>query len=286
VCRVLRRRQTFAAPETATLGWHGGARVSRVYAEKKGQVIGLAEWAGFCESCTSGNFDWLPANTAALSHRRNACYIKPSLLRHPVRQGEDRWESFGIFVGSTRSVLMSRMQTQLPKEGLSRYISNAQRARVSTEMWASASLYCPNCESANLRSLPVNTPARDYVCPRCASPFQLKAQSRPFTRRIVDAAYSAMVRAIREDSTPNLFALQYDVSSWTVVNIILIPHFAFPLSAIEKRRPLSPTARRAGWVGCNILLDAIPPDARIPIIKGGKILSPLTVRQQYAHPPA
>jgi type II restriction enzyme len=67
-----------------------------------------------------------------------------------------------------------------------------------------------------------------------------------------------------------------------VENVILIPHFAFPLSAIEKRKPLSATARRAGWVGCNILLDAIPADARIPIISVGKYNSRRDIRAQYA----
>ncbi len=39
---------------------------------------------------------------------------------------------------------------------------------------------------------------------------------------------------------------------------------------IEKRKPLSPTARRAGWVGCNILLDTIPNSGKIFYIKDGK----------------
>ena len=91
-----------------------------------------------------------------------------------------------------------------------------------------------------------------------------------------------MVRAINEDRTPNLFALHYEPSSWRVVNVVLIPHFAFPLSAIEKRRPLGPNARRAGWVGCNILLHAIPFDARIAVVAGGQALPPHGVRQQYA----
>jgi hypothetical protein len=29
---------------------------------------------------------------------------------------------------------------------------------------------------------------------------------------------------------------------------LLVPHFAFPPSAIIRRKPLSPTSRRAGWV--------------------------------------
>ena len=91
-----------------------------------------------------------------------------------------------------------------------------------------------------------------------------------------------MVRAIMENRTPNLYALHYHLSEWAVANVILIPHFAFPLSAIEKRKPLAETARRAGWVGCNILLHSIPPDARIKIISDGKPVAPAAVRAQYA----
>ena len=90
-----------------------------------------------------------------------------------------------------------------------------------------------------------------------------------------------MVRAIRENRTPNLFALEYEPSDWAVVNLILIPSFAFPLSAVEKRKPLAAHARRAGWVGCNILLDAIPADARIAIVRAGNSISPKIVREQY-----
>jgi type II restriction enzyme len=91
-----------------------------------------------------------------------------------------------------------------------------------------------------------------------------------------------MVRAIMEDRTPNLFALHYEPTEWRVANLILVPQFAFPLSAIEKRKPLGPDARRAGWVGCNILLGAIPHDARINIVEDGKAASSAAVRAQYA----
>lgn len=174
------------------------------------------------------------------------------------------------------------MEVTLPHEGIANYKSGAQRARVATEAWASKSLYCPNCESPALRASSPNTPAVDYSCADCGAPFQLKAQSRPFSRRIVDAAYGSMVRAIQEDRTPNLFALHYDASQWAVVNVILIPCFAFPLSAIERRPALGPGARRAGWVGCNILLHAIPAEARIPIVIGGAALPAKSVRSQYA----
>jgi type II restriction enzyme len=174
------------------------------------------------------------------------------------------------------------VQVALPRGGLDAYTSKAQRTRVATEAWASANLYCPNCNSPALDSSAANTPAIDFQCPKCAATYQLKAQSCAFSRRIVDAAYSTMVRAILENRTPNLFALHYEISDWVVENVILIPRFAFPLSAIEKRKPLAETARRAGWVGCNILLHAIPPDARIKIISDGEPVAPADVRAQYA----
>jgi type II restriction enzyme len=174
------------------------------------------------------------------------------------------------------------VQTGLSEKGLAGYKSNAQRARIATEDWAQGNLYCPNCDSPHLDRSRANMPAVDFDCPMCHAPFQLKAQSHSFSARIVDAAHSTMVRAIRENKTPNLLALHYEPSAWAVANLILIPSFAFPLSAIEKRKPLSPTARRAGWIGCNILLDAIPLDARIPVIVDGVALPQKKVREQYA----
>lgn len=141
------------------------------------------------------------------------------------------------------------MQTALPLAGLEGYRSKSRRAGVASEAWGLTNLYCPNCHSDSLTPSATNTQAIDYTCPRCRAPFQLKAQSRVLAGRIVDAAYSAMVRAIQEDRTPNLFALHYEPVGWKVANLILIPHFAFPLSAIEKRKPLAP--RRAGLAGSD-----------------------------------
>jgi type II restriction enzyme len=174
------------------------------------------------------------------------------------------------------------VQLDLPTSGLDRYKSNSQRARVATETWAGENLFCPNCPSPKLAPTATNSPAIDYFCPDCLSPFQLKAQSRALAARIVDAAYSAMFQAIEENRAPNLLALHYESDAWKVSNLILIPRFAFSLSILEKRKPLGSKARRAGWVGCNILLTNIPPDARIPLVVSGVPVSPREVRQKYA----
>lgn len=161
------------------------------------------------------------------------------------------------------------------------YKSPAQRARVSTEPWALENLFCPNCPSPRLRPTATGTEAIDFLCPDCEEPFQLKSQSHMFGSRIVDAAYDSMMRAIQRDATPNLVALHYNPDAWRVVNVLLIPRFVFSASAIERRPPLGPGARRAGWVGCNILLDAFPAEARIPLVLNGYAAHRADVRRHY-----
>ena len=173
------------------------------------------------------------------------------------------------------------MDLNLPAIDLEKYKSSSQRARVGTESWGALNLFCSSCESPRLGKTSCNTPAIDFLCPICDSTYQLKSQSKPFGAKILDSAYSKMKKAILEDSTPNLFVLQYDLANWTVRTIILIPRFAFTLSALERRKPLAPPARRAGWVGCNILLDKIPQDARISVVDDGTPLPPPDVRRAY-----
>lgn len=175
-----------------------------------------------------------------------------------------------------------QIRLALPTGHFTNYKSLSQRARVATEAWGSNNLYCPNCTGNRLDSTPPNTPAVDYVCPECRSTFQLKSQGSPLSFRIVDAAYGSMRDAIRLNQTPNLFVMHYDRKNWSVSNVILIPSYAFSLSAIEKRKALGPNARRAGWVGCNILLGRIPEDAKIPIVSEGCAIGTSKVRKQYA----
>jgi type II restriction enzyme len=147
------------------------------------------------------------------------------------------------------------------------YKSNSQQARVVTETWGADNLYCPNCSAPKLDRLSHNTRASDFSCPKCRFWFQLKGQQSRIGNSVADGAYAAMMNAIRNDETPNFYFMHYDVATWRIRNLLLVPHFAFPPSAIIKRKPLAVTARRAGWVGCNIALHRVPADARIEIIK-------------------
>ena len=78
-----------------------------------------------------------------------------------------------------------------------------------------------------------------------------------------------MVKRLEASDNPNLFLLSYSLQPAQVTNFDIIPkHFLVP-SLIEKRPPLAPTARRAGWIGCNILLQDIPRSGCIGVIEAG-----------------
>jgi hypothetical protein len=107
----------------------------------------------------------------------------------------------------------------LPTSNLVNYKSGSQRARVSTEPWGEANLYCAACDSPRISSLPTGTHAVDFSCPSCASRYQLKSSASKFGNRVIDGAYAAMHRAILSDQTPNLFFLHYKLPQLTVESV-------------------------------------------------------------------
>jgi type II restriction enzyme len=163
----------------------------------------------------------------------------------------------------------------------SAYKAGPQIARVLSEDWCTRELYCAACDSNRLKRSRTNTPSLDFACPRCEQLYELKSLKKWNPKKIVDAGYEAMMRAIRADRTPNLLILHYS-SNWLVQNLILIPRVFFTESVIEKRKALSANARRAGWVGCNILLERIPEDGKITLISSGSCLPEKHVRQEFS----
>ena len=89
-----------------------------------------------------------------------------------------------------------------------------------------------------------------------------------------------MMSAVRSDNVPNLVTVQY-TSAWKVWNVLLVPSFFFTATVIEKRKPLSSTAQRAGWVGCNILLKQIPTDGKLRVVADGIAAPVHRIRNQF-----
>src|SRR5215469_1820689 len=115
-------------------------------------------------------------------------------------------------------------------------------------------MYCLACPSPSIEATRAGCQAIDFLCPRCEEPYQLKSCNRAFGARVVDGAYAAMLRAISAGSTPHLLLLEYSLADATVCNLCFVPRFALTESCLERRPPLRERARRAGWVGCNIVL--------------------------------
>ena len=166
------------------------------------------------------------------------------------------------------------MNLQLDVESLSeQYTSNSQKIRVLTESWVSNNMFCPRCAENHIAKFENNKPVADFYCEKCKNIYELKSKAGKLRDVINDGAYSTMVERITSNTNPDFFFMNYDKNTYEIKNFLVIPKYFFTPNIIIKRKPLSSTARRAGWVGCNIDLTGIPQEGRIFIVKEGKEIS-------------
>lgn len=151
------------------------------------------------------------------------------------------------------------------------YKSASQKARILTEHWVDNSIFCPNCGCSNIDKYANNKPVADFYCPSCREDYELKSKQNTLGEKIVDGAYSKMIERLASSNNPNLFLLSYNSSGFGVINFLVIPKHFFVPEIIEKRKPLSPGARRADWVGCNIILRNIPQTGKIYFVRDKQI---------------
>src|SRR5580704_10020147 len=139
----------------------------------------------------------------------------------------------------------------------SRFVSAAQATRVALETWASFNLYCLNCERDELDQLPDNTPVSDFECYLCKSRYQLKGKNGRLGKKIPGAAYRPTIDAIRAGAMPEYVLVEFDTRFATVVFVDAFPGRLITEERVEPRKPLSASARRAGWQGCNIIVEGL-----------------------------
>jgi type II restriction enzyme len=161
------------------------------------------------------------------------------------------------------------------------YTSGLQRARVLTEPWVASQVYCPNCGYFPLVEYPNNSEVGDFYCSACEDNYELKSKRSRFGVKVDDGGYRAMLRRVSGNANPNLFLLNYDASSLAVTDLIIIPKHFFTAAMIEERKPLPPTARRKGWIGCRILIQAIPESGRIAIVRNSLIVPKAAVLDRW-----
>lgn len=144
------------------------------------------------------------------------------------------------------------------------YKSPSQKARVLTETWMEKHMFCPVCGNVNISAFENNKPVADFYCNHCKEEFELKSMQK-ISNRIVNGAYDTMINRITSSTNPHLFCLTY--KDYRINNLIVIPKYFFTPHIIEPRQPLKETARRAGWIGCNINIARVPNSGKISIIK-------------------
>jgi type II restriction enzyme len=154
-------------------------------------------------------------------------------------------------------------ETQIP------YSSGSQSARAWTERWVKDWVYCPNCGGPNINPFPNNSPVADFLCASCNEEYELKSQKNKFGEKVLDGAFQTKCERLAANNNPSLFLMNYDLRQLCVVNLFVVPKHFFVREIIEERKPLAPTARRAGWIGSKILLNQIPESGKIYIVRNG-----------------
>jgi len=152
-----------------------------------------------------------------------------------------------------------------------RYTSFPQKIRVLTEDWVNRQVYCPNCGHLDIDKYGNNMPVADFFCSNCKEDYELKSKKDAVGTKIVDGAYRTMIDRLQSTNNPNFFLLNYDLINFSILNFFVIPKHFFVPEIIEERKPLAVTARRAGWIGCNILLQNIPQTGKIFFVRNKQI---------------
>lgn len=149
-----------------------------------------------------------------------------------------------------------------------KYTSKSQIARVETEKWAITNLFCPLCGSS-FKDSKNNTKVYDFSCDKCKQLFQLKSQNKPFGNKLIGSEYYSFLKSIENLTVPNFVLMQYSLaeSLIKIMKVIFIPKVFITKDVVEKRKPLSVNARRAGWTGYNLLIKQIPSYGITPIVQ-------------------
>ncbi len=86
------------------------------------------------------------------------------------------------------------------------FASASQNARVWTEQWAGAHLFCPNCGAARITQYTANRPLADFFCDACGEQFELKSKKGRFGPKVADGAYGAKLARLGSSAQGVLLA--------------------------------------------------------------------------------
>jgi hypothetical protein len=121
----------------------------------------------------------------------------------------------------------------------------------------------------------------DFHCAACHEDFELKSKKGAMGPKVADGAYGAKRRRLASDTNPNLALMSYDLARFAVTDLFIVPKQFFTAEIIEERSPLAATARRAGWIGSNIVLREVPASGKVWVVRGGETMPREAVLEQW-----
>jgi type II restriction enzyme len=172
------------------------------------------------------------------------------------------------------------MNLLLNKNLADKYSSLSQKMRVLTEDWVDNQIFCPNCGNVKISSYKNNKPVADFYCEKCKEDFELKSKKGKIGNVVAAGAYSKMIERLNSETKPNFFFMGY-LETLHVNDFFVVPKHFFISEIIEKRKPLKASARRAGWVGSNILFSKIPKAGQIFYVENGKVVTKKAILEKW-----
>jgi type II restriction enzyme len=163
------------------------------------------------------------------------------------------------------------MNLQMDASVAAAYSNKSQQSRVITETWVEANVFCVSCGNDRLKKFENNRPVADFFCESCHREYELKSKRGTIGETVIDGEYHKKIERLNSSTNPSLLMLGYDDTSYRALELSIVPFFFFTENLIQKRNPLSATARRAGWTGSNILLSELPEAGRIYFFRNGEV---------------
>jgi len=138
--------------------------------------------------------------------------------------------------------------------GLKEWKSNSRIYGEAVERWLCQNFSCPRCKTGKLRQLEVNSPFIDLKCDECGEGYQVKASNSTLVTRdgklkkLSGAAYSKSLEGLEERNKCNFLLVQYCREVAEIKEAFLLKKENISSKHLIKRKPLGPSARKAGLV--------------------------------------
>jgi type II restriction enzyme len=122
------------------------------------------------------------------------------------------------------------------------------------------SMNCPICNEKSLIKHKANEKSKDIECTKCKCQIQVKTtkykKSECTTLKLLGAEYKTTCSSVKENNIHYLILMYSEIAGKYIINkIYFVDCKDINESCIIPRKPLSLTAKRAGWQGCNLAFD-------------------------------